>query len=161
MERIATIEESTNFEQIREQLKDASEVEMNIGTRSFFLLNMSEFMKDVDEELENVLGAYWSNLRGQSNDQFAIHSVLVLWRAVREPLFSELSHDDQNILKWACLLHDIAKRGTPAVVGRDHLHGFRSAALALEIFMKLGILRLDEAQSTQWSHLQRLIEESV
>lgn len=69
------------------------------------------------------------------------------------------------MLKWACLLHDLAKRGTPSILGRDHIHAFRSASVSLEVFKRLGILlpsgETTEVTNQQLEAVQRLISESV
>ena len=74
---------------------------------------------------------------------------------------------DRNIIKWACLLHDLAKRGTPTILGRDHCHAFRSAAVTLQIFKNLGIGQASgpnqaarEAQQSHFETILRLIYES-
>ncbi len=71
------------------------------------------------------------------NDGFvAIHTLLVLWRA-KEHLphfYNSLSTEEQNIVLWACLLHDIKKLGTPLIEGKDHIHPFKSAVSVLEVF---------------------------
>eukprot|EP00353_Schmidingerella_taraikaensis_P013824 CAMPEP_0185570892 /NCGR_PEP_ID=MMETSP0434-20130131/3029_1 /TAXON_ID=626734 ORGANISM="Favella taraikaensis, Strain Fe Narragansett Bay" /NCGR_SAMPLE_ID=MMETSP0434 /ASSEMBLY_ACC=CAM_ASM_000379 /LENGTH=86 /DNA_ID=CAMNT_0028186111 /DNA_START=489 /DNA_END=749 /DNA_ORIENTATION=+ len=79
-------------------------------------------------------------MKAQSNSMVAIHSILVLWSVSKDPIFLELSPENQNVLKWACLLHDIAKRGSPTIQGRDYMHAFRSAAASLEVFEQLGIV---------------------
>jgi len=62
------------------------------------------------------------------HDSFvAVHTILVLWRTVIDPLFSDYTTDEQNILKWAALLHDIRKLGMPIYEGKDHIHPFKSA----------------------------------
>ena len=49
-----------------------------------------------------------------------------------------MDRHDQNILKWAALLHDIVKRGNPLFEGKDHIHPFLSGRATLIIFKKLG-----------------------
>ena len=136
------LEELTDYEDVKLQLKFASDEEMSIGTRAFFKTKMSVILAIVSAELHAALGDYWATLTKQSDQVIAIHSILVLWRAVKDPLFAELSPEEQNQLQWACLLHDIAKRGSPCILGRDHCHAFRSAATLIEVFEKLGILPL-------------------
>jgi hypothetical protein len=46
-------------------------------------------------------------------------------------------------MKWAALLHDIAKLGPPKFEGKDHIHPFKSGRIVLEIFVRHGILKLD------------------
>ena len=90
---------------------------------------------------------------------FAIKTILVLWRAIREPLYNELSAREQNVLKWACLLHNISKRGSPLIMGRDHCQAFRSATTALKVFEQLGILvkgEPSEPKHQDWLQVIRL-----
>ena len=51
-----------------------------------------------------------------------------------------MDNNDQNILRWAALLHDMQKRQTDWFEGRDHVHPFVSAAKALEVFKNIGFL---------------------
>ena len=48
--------------------------------------------------------------------------------------------EDQNTIKWACLLHDISKLSLPVIEGKDHVHPFKSASTTLDIFKKLKFL---------------------
>ena len=137
---ISKIEQLTDFEEVKLKLKFADDLSLSAGTRTFFKNNVKRVLEAVDAELTAVLGAFWTNLRAQSQDLLSTHTILVLWRATQQPLFDQLSLEEQNVLKWTCLLHDLAKRGTPLILGRDHCHAFRSAAAALEVFKHLGIL---------------------
>ena len=55
-------------------------------------------------------------------------------------MFALLSPFLQNCLKWASLLHDIAKLSRPIIEGRDHVHPFKSAIVVLELFERLGFI---------------------
>lgn len=55
----------------------------------------------------------------------------------------QLSALEQNVLKWAALLHDIKKRLLPLFNGRDHIHPFMSGMATLDILRDLNILVLD------------------
>jgi len=57
-------------------------------------------------------------------------------------LYDSLEDEDQNIILWACLLHDIRKLGSPVFEGKDHVHPFKSAAAVLEVFEQIGILEV-------------------
>ena len=105
---------------------------------------MSKVIQAVDDEIDVVLGSHWRSLKSQSENLVASHTILSVWRATKEPLFFELSDEKKNVCKWACLLHNIAKRGSPCIKGRDHIHAFRSAEKVLKVFLRLGILRLNE-----------------
>ena len=69
-----------------------------------------------------------------------------------------MSKYNQNILKWACLLHDICKRGMPLFEGPDHIHAFVSGAALLRIFKHFGIFKLEnEDQEYEFEKLMKLI----
>lgn len=95
---------------------------------------MSRVIQAVDDEIDAVLGSDWRSLKSQSENLLASHTILSIWRATKEPLFVELSDEKRNVCMWACLLHDIAKRGSPCIMGRDHIRAFRSAEKTLEVF---------------------------
>jgi hypothetical protein len=60
---------------------------------------------------------------------------------ISDPEFALKNECDQNILKWACLLHDIKKEGPPIIQGKDHMHPFKGGAAVIEIFKRLGCLK--------------------
>ena len=49
-------------------------------------------------------------------------------------------------MKWAALLHDIAKRCWPDFLGRDHIHPFMSAKETLHIFNHFGLIKLNDEE---------------
>lgn len=65
----------------------------------------------------------------------------------------------RNVLKWACLLHEVSKRGSPTIKGRDFVYAFRSAATTLRVFERLGVLEKGE-QRSDWEHVHQLLAES-
>jgi hypothetical protein len=58
----------------------------------------------------------------------------------QDPIFAELSTKERNVLKWAALLHDIAKLSIPTIEGKDHVHPFKSGAVTLKLFLNLGLI---------------------
>lgn len=160
METIEQIELLTDFDNYRLMLKFATDDELSIGTRAFYTNKMKSVLDTVNEEIEGVLGDHWTTCKAQSKGTVAIHIILVLWRATRETLFASLRPEEQNTLKWACLLHDIKKRGSPYIVGRDHCHAFRSACVAIEVFEKLGYLE-GTGTHEDWTNVCRLLKEST
>ena len=87
---------------------------------------------------------------------------MVVACVMKDPTFAELSPELQNVLKWASLLHDIAKQSTPAIEGRDHVHPFKSAIIVLELFERFGfIANLNQDKKTQLFQVRRLLSESV
>jgi HD superfamily phosphohydrolase YqeK len=65
--------------------------------------------------LEQVLPYnYWKTLFSYSDSFISIHTINVLYRVISDPLYkSQFNPQEQNIAKWAALLHDICKRGPP------------------------------------------------
>lgn len=120
-------------------------------------------MEPAIEELKaKIPGQRWQKLCEHSNGKIAVHSIKVLFRTVRDPIFeSEMNDEEKNILKWAALLHDISKRGQPEIQGKDHIHPFVSAATTLEILREFGFIRLEnELQEEEFQKVIDLIHES-
>ena len=87
---------------------------------------------------------------------------MVVACVVRDPMFANLTPELQNCLKWASLLHDIAKLSKPTIEGRDHVHPFKSAIVVLDVFEKLGFIEhLTEQKKGQLFQVKRLLDESV
>ena len=76
---------------------------------------MRPVLAAVGAELTAVLEPYWAQLAEQSCGVLAAHSILAVWRATKLDIYSELAANDRNVVKWACLLCDIAKLGAPQV----------------------------------------------
>lgn len=65
-------------------------------------------------------------------------------------------------MKWACLLHDIAKHGVPTIEGKDHVHPINSGIDLLDIFERLAFIpNLDEVKRRHLFQVKRLLGESV
>ena len=54
-----------------------------------------------------------------------------------------MNKEEQNILKWTTLLHDIKKQGPPVFKGKDHIHPFKGAIAVLEIFRRLNSIKIN------------------
>lgn len=63
--------------------------------------------------------------------------------------YLQMTPRDQNILKWASLLHDICKLGWPRFEGKDHIHPFKGAREVLLMFRLHGIINLDNQAQVQ------------
>lgn len=82
----------------------------------------------------------------------ARHTLLVLAMVVRDQLYLELDQEEKNILKWACLLHDIAKLSSPTIEGKDHVHPFKSGIIVLDLFERMGLIEnISEASKIKLS----------
>lgn len=76
---------------------------------------------------------------------------MVIWWAKNHlpHLFEALEDEEQNIIMWSCLLHDVKKLGEPVFEGKDHVHPFKSAAAVLEVFAMMGILEISSKEKKQ------------
>ena len=98
---------------------------------------MTALLRRVDKEIENVLAQPWTELKKQNYTFVARHTLMVLAISIHDPLYEEMTKIEQNALKWASLLHDLAKLSIPAIEGKDHVHPFKSAIYVLDLFEKL------------------------
>lgn len=101
---------------------------------------MPLLLKRIDSEVSKVIGQPWQQLKNQNSQFVAMHTLAVLAMTVNDPLFAALPVEQKNILKWAALLHDIAKLSRPTIEGKDHVHPFKSAAIVLELFETFGFI---------------------
>ena len=91
---LTKIEGMTEFNEIKLQLKFATDDELSDGTRQYFTKNMKSVMLAIDEELTTKLCGYWCDFKAQSKGMFAIHTILVLWKAVNDPMYESMSVDE-------------------------------------------------------------------
>jgi len=64
-----------------------------------------------------------------------VHSIFVLYQVLNHSDFiNEFNQDEQNIVKWAALLHDVKKRSDPFIEGKDHIHPFNGGMAVLVAF---------------------------
>ena len=66
------------------------------------------------------------------------------------------------MMKWAALCHDLAKKSTPTIKGKDHIHPFMSAACTLEVFENNGFIKDMTVEKREGlKQVKRLLSESV
>ena len=107
-------------------------------------------LERIDEEVTGVIGEPWTKLKEQNETFVARHTLLVIALAVNDELYQDYSQEEKNAMKWACLLHDIAKLSTPIIEGKDHVHPINSGIIVLELFERLGFIHgLNEKRKMQ------------
>lgn len=102
--------------------------------------------------LRRELGSYWEELKAMNNNGAVCHHIIyMLFGIYADKNFSAFSEQEQNILLWAVVFHDLVKRGTVfGPVGRDPFHPFLSAAATIRFFKERNffegenLLRADE-----------------
>jgi hypothetical protein len=91
----------------------------------------------------------WRDMAADGNGTTLIHVTAVLTALVCYHDFQVATPEQQAMLKWAVLFHDLAKRIESGK--RDHIHGFRSAALAGKALPKLGFaVSSNESDLEDW-----------
>ena len=118
------------FRKKHEETKDQKEKFREI-IMEFYEQERQNIESQFFDELNNAMPEHWKVLGSYNFGCITLHTLNVIYRTVRDPLFPTLSAPEQNILKWAALLHDIVKRGDPLFQGKDHVHPFLSAKATL------------------------------
>ena len=137
MKEIKNFETTTEISMKQQQFQKVDNKTLGTALTDFYDETMQLIVERVSEEMQSVLGGFWVNLKDQNQCAFASHVILVLWHALNDPLYEELSAEAKEIIKWSCLLHNIGKVGKPTITGKDHLYAFNSASIALYILSAL------------------------
>ena len=141
LQELSTLEEKTGLNEIKMQIQFLDDKEGDKLVNEFYKVRMRMVLEAVNVEVTSVIGPSWSILCQQSDGMWASHTLLVLWLAINNEFYKDLAQSEKNILKWACLLHEIKKRGKPIILGNDHIHSFRSAKGTLQIFEELNFIK--------------------
>jgi len=107
-------------------------------------------------ECDSIISRYideWKTLTEYSNHKIVIHVFKMLYSVQKDLDFTVLDNYDKNIILWTCLLHDIAKRGTPICLQRDYIHPFQGARLVLHIFKRLGFFDCKKEIMESWDDI--------
>jgi len=96
-------------------------------------MDLPQFFEKTNEIIEKYIPV-WKTLKTYSHGRICFHVYKMFYVLLKDPDYQELNKHDKNILLWATLLHDICKRGTPVVNGKDPVHPFKSAWATLYIF---------------------------
>jgi hypothetical protein len=105
------------------------------------------------DPLESNLSVFcseeWEDLKQYNHGFINSHIIAVMASTFIDPEFKDLDLNDKSVLMWACLFHDIAKRGRPYLKGKDPIHPFTSTSKTLGIFNRMGwIIRPELVQQT-------------
>jgi hypothetical protein len=86
-------------------------------------------------KLESITGE-WSELIDHDQGKTLTHVMLTMASLRFHPEFEESIPEEQNIIRWSLLFHDIAKRSEGE---RDHTHAFRSAVVLARSLSLIGV----------------------
>jgi len=102
------------------------------------------------DQIESVV-PHWRKMASYNNRVTLVHVMCVFLGMYMMPEFLSMSKDQQQLMKWVILLHDVEKE--PQEGKRDHAHAFRSAVTTARVLPKLGFPITTEYDSliNQWS----------
>jgi hypothetical protein len=78
----------------------------------------------------------WRRMASYADGVTLVHVMCVFLGLYTMPEFLSMTKEQQQMMKWVILFHDVEKE--PQMGKRDHAHAFRSAAGAARAFPKLG-----------------------
>ncbi len=116
-------------------------------------ISLPPSLEKTNQKIEQVL-PIWSELKTYSEGRICYHIYKFFYSALRDQECRMLSQYDQNILLWTILLHDVCKKGRPAVTGKDPAHPFRGAWKSLYYFQEpFGWIKLSEKDFAEWDQI--------
>jgi hypothetical protein len=89
----------------------------------------------VMEKIERVSPG-WIKMASYANQQTLIHMTSVFVALFLLPEYQHAGPEQQALMEWMELFHDIAKEAQPEI--HDYIHGFRSAAVAGKALASIG-----------------------
>jgi len=96
----------------------------------------------------------WTTLLSFSDGHICFHVYKMLYVVLKDPQFNELNNEEKNIILWATLLHDIAKRGKPVILGKDPIHPFRGGWTTLKVFRNnFKFVEIDDEAMEKWDEM--------
>jgi hypothetical protein len=110
------------------------------------------FRPDIMEQVDAVAPG-WREMSSYANGVTLVHVMCVFTSLLLCPEYQQATAEQQALLKWIVLFHDIAKKVQEG--RRDYIHGFRSAAIAGEMLPKFGFVVTNEyaALISAWAAL--------
>ena len=114
---------------------------------------ISKKFQGLTDEITKLI-PYWSKLAGYTEGRICYHIYSVFFCLLHDPGYLSLSKYDKNVLLWTNLFHDISKRGTPEVEGKDNIHPFKSAWRTLHVMQdSLNWINIKEEEWKVWDDI--------
>lgn len=99
----------------------------------------------------------WQRMASYAKQQTLYHVTAALVALTLLPEYQQATAEQQALLRWIVLLHDLDKRPAPAQ--RDHTHGFRGATVAADVLAHNGFaVRHKTAAYANWVQMTRAAE---
>jgi hypothetical protein len=105
---------------------------------------LAVFTADVMDNVE-LIAPGWRRMSSYANGETLVHVMSAFLALLLCPEYQNASIEEQTLLKWIVLYHDIAKEVVDGQ--RDAIHGFRSAAITGGSIAQVGFPITDEYHS--------------
>ena len=105
MQVLENYSETVELNKVKKQIIWADDDVADSLINEFYTKKTVSVLDSVNVELTAVLGQSWTTFCQQSQGRWAGHTLLVLSLMLEDELYLALKPKQQNILKWACLLH--------------------------------------------------------
>ncbi|OMJ79942.1 hypothetical protein SteCoe_19927 [Stentor coeruleus] len=102
-------------------------------------------MKTSEQEMIHFCQEEWEYENRVDDGLVCSHIIAVVIAVYVDWEFKIIDEHDKNVILWAALFHDVAKRGPPEMDTKDPFHPFTSASKALRIFSRLGWVTKNDA----------------
>ena len=92
-DQVANLEANTDFKQIYRQMNDkyTSKDDYSRLSDEFYMVKMKTLLNIVHQECITQIGPVWNDLLEQNDGFVAVHTILVLWRAVNDPIYLQMT----------------------------------------------------------------------
>ena len=121
--------------------------ELDKAVKAFFT---SKRMKEME-----IIVPSWHKMSSYVDGVTLVHVMCVFLGLYIMPEFLSMNNEQQQMMKWVILLHDVEKE--PEQGKRDHAHAFRSAVTAARILPRIGFPTTSnyDALIDDWSEFTR------
>jgi hypothetical protein len=122
--------------------------DLDLRVKAFFTL---EVMNST-----SLVVPHWGKMASYVEGVTLTHVMCVFLGMYMMPEFLEMTHEQQQMMKWVILFHDVEKEPKPGI--RDHTHAFRSAVGASKTLHGIGFPIIPEYKSVidEWSEFTLL-----
>lgn len=104
-------------------------------TAAFIAESRRRWNREMAEHVDAVV-PHWSTMASYADGKTLWHVLLAVVALRRLDEYRDATAQQQHLLDWTVLLHDIAKQ--PTHERRDHRHAFRSATVAAQVLPLIG-----------------------
>lgn len=116
-------------------------------------ITLPAYFEKTNEKIEPYI-PIWKTLKTYFKGEICYHVYKMFYSMLRDVEFCQLPKSDRNLLLWTILMHDISKRGSPVITGKDPIHPFKSAWQTLHYFNDIfKFINLSAEELAEWDEI--------